>query len=95
MTLNRFSQLISLIKSSSLDALAINPGSALTYLTGLRFHLMERPTVLLIAPGEIPALILPELEGQKSINLPSLFKPFLLVITRLPGKMLLTRLYKH
>ena len=65
MTFNRFSQLTSLIKSSSLDALAINPGSALTYLTGMRFHLMERPTVLLIAPASAPALILPELEALK------------------------------
>jgi Xaa-Pro dipeptidase len=65
MTLNRFSQLTSLIKSNKLDALAINPGSALTYLTGLRFHLMERPTVLLITPGSTPELILPELEALK------------------------------
>ena len=65
MTLNRYSHLASLIKSSSLDALAINPGSALTYLTGLRFHLMERPTVLLIAPTATPVLILPELEVLK------------------------------
>jgi Xaa-Pro dipeptidase len=50
---------------SGLDAIALNPGPTLTYLTGLGFHLMERPTVLLAAPGQAPGLVLPDLEGQK------------------------------
>jgi Xaa-Pro dipeptidase len=77
MTHNRFSQLISLINSSGIDALAINPGSSLTYLTGLHFHLMERPTVLLIVPGEVPALILPELEALKVKQSAISLQPFI------------------
>lgn len=48
-----------------LDAIALNPGPTLTYLTGLTFHLMERPTVLLAAPEKKPVLVLPELEMTK------------------------------
>ena len=56
--------------SAALDAVALNPGPMLTYFTGLHFHLMERPTVLLAMPGQLrnevtAALILPELEMQK------------------------------
>ena len=49
-----------------LDAIALNPGPTLTYLTGLSFHLMERPVVLLVTPGQTPGLVLPELEIIKA-----------------------------
>ena len=65
MTTDRLSRLTQLLESSGFDALALNPGPSLTYLTGLEFHLMERPTVLLIAPPAAPILILPELETPK------------------------------
>ncbi len=55
---------------SRLDALALNPGPSLTYLTGLRFHLMERPVVLFLKPGHPPAFVLPELETPKLDALP-------------------------
>ena len=45
--------------------MVINPGPTLTYLTGLKFHLMERPVVLLVAQGKDPVLVLPELESPK------------------------------
>jgi len=61
----RFSRLFRLLQSNGLDALVLNPGVSLTYLTGLVFHLMERPIVLLITPDAPPALILPELETLK------------------------------
>lgn len=51
-------------------ALAVNAGSTLTYLTGLHFHLMERPVVLVIAPDAEPVLVLPELETAKLSGLP-------------------------
>jgi len=35
------------------------------FLTGINFHLMERPVVLLVAPDKDPVLILPELELPK------------------------------
>jgi Xaa-Pro dipeptidase len=53
------------IRSSALDAVALNPGPALTYLTGLHFHLMERPVVALFRPGTAPALVLPAMEAGK------------------------------
>lgn len=58
------------IKAAGLDALVLNPGPSLIYLTGLHFHLMERPVVLLFAPGDIPRLVLPELEVGKTTKLP-------------------------
>jgi Xaa-Pro dipeptidase len=45
-----------------LDAVILNPGPTLKYLTGLNFHLMERPVVLMVAPGRDPVIVLPELE---------------------------------
>jgi Xaa-Pro dipeptidase len=53
-----------------MDAVILNPGPTLTHLTGLRFHLMERPVVLLFARDQIPAIVLPELELQKVASLP-------------------------
>ena len=58
------------IKAAGLDALALNPGPSLVYLTGLHFHLMERPVVLMFAPGDTPRLVLPELEVGKTSKLP-------------------------
>jgi Xaa-Pro dipeptidase len=37
---------------------------------------MERPTVLLIAPGQVPALVLPELEMQKAKSAPFKLQTF-------------------
>jgi Xaa-Pro dipeptidase len=53
-----------------LDILALNPGPTLEYLTGLKFHLSERPVIALFAP-ERPVLIFhPELESAKMADLP-------------------------
>lgn len=59
-----------------LDAVALNPGPTMTYLTGMGFHLMERPTVLLAIPGKTPALIFPELESAKVRSAPVSFQTF-------------------
>jgi Xaa-Pro dipeptidase len=48
-----------------IEAVALNAGASLTYLTGLDFHLMERPVVLLHRIGTTPLLVLPELEAAK------------------------------
>lgn len=63
--MNRAEKLSKLIKSANIAGVVLNPGSSLTYLTGLHFHLMERPTVLIFAPPAKPVLILPELESAK------------------------------
>jgi Xaa-Pro dipeptidase len=65
MTVARLEKLTALMQAADLQAVGLNPGSTLTYLTGVHFHLMERPVVLLVAPERSPALILPELESQK------------------------------
>ncbi len=69
MPTHRFEKLATRLENSEFDAIALNPGPTLTYLTGLDFHLMERPVLLVYAPGKTPALILPELELQKTNNL--------------------------
>src|SRR5258706_7401300 len=70
MTHSRVDQLNASLQSSDLDAVILNPGPTLTYLSGLHFHLMERPVVLLFAKDQDPAIVLPELELQKVSSLP-------------------------
>ena len=65
MTLARLNNLTASLLTSKLDAVILNPGPTLTYLTGLQFHLMERPVVLFVAPGQDPVIVLPELELPK------------------------------
>jgi len=65
MTLARLNNLLASLRTSKLDAVILNPGPTLMYLTGLQFHLMERPVVLFVAPGKDPVLVLPELELPK------------------------------
>jgi Xaa-Pro dipeptidase len=76
MTQPRFDKLHASLRTSDLDAVILNPGSTLTYLTGLRFHLMERPVVLLFAKDQVPAIVMPELELQKVASLPYELKVF-------------------
>ena len=66
----RQARLASLLSQEGLEALALNPGPTLTYLTGLNFHLSERPVVLLFVPHNPPVLVLPELEAGKIDSLP-------------------------
>ncbi|BAJ63633.1 M24 family metallopeptidase [Anaerolinea thermophila] len=61
----RYEKLQSLMQEHGYDILALNPGPSLFYLTGLSFHLSERPVVLLVPAGSSPTLILPKLEKEK------------------------------
>src|SRR5689334_6165655 len=70
MTQSRLDTLNSSLQTSDLDAVILNPGPTLTHLTGLHFHLMERPVVLMFAKDQEPAIVLPELELQKVASLP-------------------------
>lgn len=70
MTQSRFDKLNAALQTSALDAVILNPGPTLTHLTDLRFHLMERPVVLMFAKDQEPAIVLPELELQKVASLP-------------------------
>lgn len=76
MTADRLNRLYQLMSVAGLDAVAINPGPTLFYLTGLAFHLMERPTVLLLAPPSTPVLIMPELEKPKVASARISLSPF-------------------
>ncbi len=53
------------LQRAQLDALALNPGPSLTYLTGLHFHLMERPVVAFFTASGQQAIVLPRLEAPK------------------------------
>lgn len=62
---DRISKLRRAMQNEGLDAALLNPGPTLPYLTGLHFHISERPVILCIpADGEI-SIVLPELEKQK------------------------------
>ncbi len=63
--IQRLERLQSLLQENNLAALALNPGPSLSYLSGVQFHLMERPILLLVARGAAPVLVLPELEWPK------------------------------
>ena len=54
-----------LIREAGLDAAAFVPGPSFYYLTGLDFHLMERPTLLVVTAGGGMLAIMPELERLK------------------------------
>lgn len=58
------------LEEYGLDAIAINPGPSMVYLTGLHFHLSERPVVAVFSPNKMPVLVLPELEAAKLSGLP-------------------------
>jgi Xaa-Pro dipeptidase len=70
MSERRMQRLRELIQTAGLDAVAINPGPTLAYLTGMNFHLMERPVVMLVSPDSAPVIVLPELEALKVQNCP-------------------------
>ncbi|GAB4466451.1 MAG: aminopeptidase P family protein [Anaerolineales bacterium] len=76
MTQTRFDKLNASLRTSDLDAVILNPSPTLKYLTGLSFHLMERPVVLFFALDQTPALVLPELELQKVASLPYALQVF-------------------
>lgn len=66
----RLEKLTRALKTSGMDAVVLNPGPTLMYLTGLNFHLMERPVVMLFSASAEPVIILPELEKLKVDELP-------------------------
>lgn len=62
---DRITRLKQVIRDSEIDALALNPGPTLSYLTGLSFHLMERPVLVIFTADANPTLIVPDLERAK------------------------------
>jgi Xaa-Pro dipeptidase len=72
----RQSRLYDALQNMGLQAVALNPGPSLTYLTGLHFHLSERPIVAVFALDRTPVIILPELEAGTVNRLPFQIQPY-------------------
>ncbi len=66
----RQNHLIASLQKSGFDAVIINPSPSLIYLTGLHFHLMERPILALFSVSSPPIIVIPELEMRKTEGLP-------------------------
>ncbi|MGD1995156.1 MAG: Xaa-Pro peptidase family protein [Anaerolineae bacterium] len=61
----RLSRLREAAGLKGMDCVALVPGANLFYLTGLSFHLSERPVVALFPVDSPPAIVLPSLEAPK------------------------------
>jgi len=59
---DRMERLREMVASHGLDGVVVNPGASMRWLTGLGFHLMERPVILFLGKEGKPLVILPELE---------------------------------
>ena len=70
MSATRLEKLKRIMEEKEFSAVAVNAGPSLTYLTGLHFHLMERPVVIVFTPDDDPTIILPELEQAQLAHLP-------------------------
>ncbi|MDC0226651.1 Xaa-Pro peptidase family protein [Alphaproteobacteria bacterium] len=66
---NRLDKINIIFDNSNLEMVAIVPGANFRYLTNGNFHLMERPTVLLLKKNTKPIVILPLLEVDVFKNL--------------------------
>ena len=72
----RIDQLLDRLKDARLGAMALIPGPSLFYLTGLSFHLMERPVIALLSDEAELRMVVPELEQAKAESSPVSFKLF-------------------
>ncbi len=66
MTSNRYSQFQEGMKAHKVELLALIPSPTFFYLSGLDFHLMERPIVGFFSPRRQPLLVVPELELRRA-----------------------------
>jgi Xaa-Pro dipeptidase len=62
---DRLERLRHIIAKRNLDALILMPGPSLFYLTGVSFHLFERPILGFFPAEGQPVMVLPELEQAK------------------------------
>ncbi|MEX2161326.1 MAG: Xaa-Pro peptidase family protein [Anaerolineales bacterium] len=61
--------LAAMLAEHGYDAMAINAGPTQVYFTGLHYHLMERPAVVLFTRKQPPVLVLPGFEKGKTEGL--------------------------
>jgi len=62
---SRISTIREAMVEDGLEAVLLNPGPTLPYLSGLHFHISERPVILCIPAEGTPTIVVPELEAQK------------------------------
>jgi Xaa-Pro dipeptidase len=65
MSQHAFEQLRHLTREAGYDAVAVVPGPNFRYLTGIDFHLLERPLVLFVPKDGDPVILIPYLELPK------------------------------
>jgi Xaa-Pro dipeptidase len=70
MDTERIARLQEAASDRGLDCIALVPGANLYYLTGLSFHLSERPVVAFLPVDAAPAIVLPGLEAPKLDKIP-------------------------
>jgi len=63
--INRQNTIRDALQDSELEAFVFNAGPSLRYFTGLDFHLMERPVILIISQEKDPCFVLPDFEKGK------------------------------
>jgi Xaa-Pro dipeptidase len=63
--LQRVARVSGRVGQRALDGLALLPGPNLFYLTGLSFHLSERPIVAFFLPERRAAMVVPQLEASR------------------------------
>jgi len=63
--MNRIETLQNIMQENQIPLAALTAGPDLVYLTGLEFHVSERPAILLLATTGKPHLVHPELENIK------------------------------
>ena len=63
--MSRIDDLKHLANANGLDAVVLMPGPNLRYLSGLSFHMSERPILALFAAQGTPAIVLPALEAGR------------------------------
>src|SRR5690606_34281738 len=68
MLAQKLARLQSIIQNAKLDALALVPGPNLRYLTGIDFHLNERPFVVIVPAQDDPVIVLANLEMDQLKN---------------------------
>ncbi|MCK5633974.1 MAG: aminopeptidase P family protein [Anaerolineales bacterium] len=66
MTIDRYFHFKEGMKAHNVDLLALIPSPTFFYLSGLDFHLMERPIVGFFSPHRQPLLVVPELERDRA-----------------------------
>jgi len=69
MNKTRLLRLTKSMQAHQVDWIALTPGSSLSYLTNLHFHLMERPVIGFFSSDGITVLVLPDLERKKAEHL--------------------------